>query len=80
MSTDSAYQKLNGGHGRVICKGCRTVIVSCRCLKGCSDNVQEDLCDDCEKLILDSIHSIKQKVDLEPDHQKASPCYCKSEL
>jgi hypothetical protein len=46
MSTESA-KKLLQGHGRVICRKCKKVIVSCRCME-CSKNIQKDLCDTCD--------------------------------
>jgi hypothetical protein len=47
MSNKSASLK-HMGHGKVICSKCRKVIVSCRCI-GCSDSIQYDVCDQCEK-------------------------------
>lgn len=36
------------GHGRVICKVCGDIIITCKCLK-CSDNIIYTVCDDCLK-------------------------------
>ena len=47
MSTESAKNQLSG-HGRVICKGCGTVIISCKCMK-CVEDIKYDVCDKCEK-------------------------------
>lgn len=46
MSTESARKKLCG-HGRVICKKCKAVIITCKCME-CTKNIQYDICDDCE--------------------------------
>ena len=46
MSIETAKEKLTG-HGKVICKKCNTVIISCRCIEK-EDNILYDLCDDCE--------------------------------
>jgi hypothetical protein len=48
MSTQSAAKKLPCGHGRVMCRKCGKVIITCRCM-GCSKNIQYDICDACEK-------------------------------
>lgn len=34
------------GHGRVICKKCKKVIITCKCMK-CSENVKYSICSDC---------------------------------
>lgn len=47
MSNESAAKKMSG-HGRVICKKCKKVIISCRCFK-CSEIIKYDTCDECEK-------------------------------
>lgn len=47
MSTESARKKLKG-HGRVICSECKKIIITCKC-PHCKDNIQYDICDDCEK-------------------------------
>ena len=47
MSTESARNLLHG-HGRVLCRKCGKVIITCKCMD-CSTNIQYDVCDDCEK-------------------------------
>jgi hypothetical protein len=48
MSTETARNKMFG-HGRVICKKCKKIIITCKCMK-CCENIQYDICDECEKL------------------------------
>lgn len=50
MSTDSARKLLRstgGGHGRVTCRECGEVIITCKCPL-CGANEQVDICDECE--------------------------------
>ena len=47
MSNESA-KKLMTGHGRVLCRKCEKVIITCKCMK-CTENIQYDICDECEK-------------------------------
>lgn len=35
-----------GMHGRVICKECGVVIITCRCMK-CAENIKYDVCAKC---------------------------------
>ena len=36
------------GHGQLICRECKKVIISCRCMD-CDKNIQYDICDECKK-------------------------------
>lgn len=51
---------LKGNHGRVICKVCSQVLMSCRCMN-CGDNVIETTCDICKSIKED----VKFVMDLE---------------
>jgi len=46
MSTESAKKKMHG-HGRVICRKCGKVIITCKCME-CGKNIKYDTCDACE--------------------------------
>ena len=64
MSTETARKKLNG-HGRVVCKKCEKVIISCRCM-GWGEDIKYDICDSCEKE--NSILKIPAKDELSPSN------------
>ena len=59
MSTESARRKLQG-HGRVLCKECKKVIITCKCVN-CSKITEFDICDECERKKESSNHTLSRQ-------------------
>jgi len=66
---ERAEKLLANGHGRVMCKHCNDIILTCKCMK-CADNIQFDTCDKCAKLTVKAQFSGKPVEIVFTDHEQ----------